>query len=146
MGWNILSDEAAEFDRQQSNFPWKNKGIQWRYMQEYNMQYRFCGVADVGMLSMRLNAPFLQLSLSINVIDLDSSEENGDHENAIVHKEAAKKAHCKRSMLDTVSYQWSGCDFPEQWSMLKKQLLSQPMILSKLLNPAKHRSCPVFQI
>ena len=35
MGQSFLRDKAAELDRQQSSFPWKNKGIQWQYMQEF---------------------------------------------------------------------------------------------------------------
>lgn len=46
---------------------------------------------------------------------------------------SSKNAHCKRSVLDTVSLnvtQWSGCNFSEQWSVLIRQLLALPIILS----------------
>lgn len=148
MGWSILSDEAAESGRQQSNFPWKNKGIQWRYMQKSKWSLPYKGRVQ-GLCCSRCRCFANETECPI----LTSSTLDkcvwpwfiwGSWWKCHNSERSSKNAHCKRSMLDTMSYQWNCCDFPEQWFMLERQLLPYLMILSKLLYPAKHRSCPLY--
>lgn len=48
---------------------------------------------------MRLNAPFLHFSPSINVFDFESSEEGDDaDENVTIQKEVAKKINAEHSI------------------------------------------------